>query len=258
MRTDLILQRIGYCGPVEPTLPVLRSLLLGFLFSVPFENLDIIQGKEIFLDPEAIFEKIVRRKRGGVCFERNILFHELLAALGYTVDYLSARMVKATGIGPEYDHMALLVRLDHGLLVDAGNGHFCRHPLCIDGSDQASSEGYAYRVGRQGTEHAFFLRKERSDWIPKFLFNEQPRRLAEFEEMNRFHQGSANSRFNRNGLITLATTGGRVSLIGRRLIITSPEGTLSRELETDEAYLQGLEHYFGIVSDGVAEYAHER
>jgi arylamine N-acetyltransferase len=41
---------------------------------VPFENLDISLGRSILLDEQRIFEKLVRRRRGGFCYERNGLF----------------------------------------------------------------------------------------------------------------------------------------------------------------------------------------
>ena len=38
---DAYLERIGYEGPVEPTLEVLDALQLAHATTIPFENLDI-------------------------------------------------------------------------------------------------------------------------------------------------------------------------------------------------------------------------
>lgn len=39
--------------------------------SVPFENLDIMNKIEIQLDKDYLWEKVVCRRRGGICYELN-------------------------------------------------------------------------------------------------------------------------------------------------------------------------------------------
>src|SRR5437016_1727482 len=110
MDTQLYLQRIGYSGGLEPTAANLRALQLAHLQSVPFENLDIHLNHPIILDLNAIYEKVVTRRRGGFCYELNGLFGWLLEALGFQVKLLSASVTRgAGGFGPEYDHLTLLV-----------------------------------------------------------------------------------------------------------------------------------------------------
>ncbi|GAB7269395.1 hypothetical protein DZS_07880 [Dickeya ananatis] len=59
------LQRIGVSSlPAEPALQ-LRTLHLAHLTHVPFENLDVVFGKPIHLNPSAIYRKIVDDRRGG-------------------------------------------------------------------------------------------------------------------------------------------------------------------------------------------------
>ena len=45
--------------------------------AVPFESLSIHLGEPMDLRPEALFDKIVRRRRGGLCYELNGLFASL-------------------------------------------------------------------------------------------------------------------------------------------------------------------------------------
>ena len=75
------LQRIDYSGPTVPTLETLSALHQAHLLAVPFENLDIHLGRAIVLDEEALYDKIVERRRGGFCYELNGLFAALLRAL---------------------------------------------------------------------------------------------------------------------------------------------------------------------------------
>ena len=167
---DRTLERIAYRGSCAASLDTLRDLQRAFLLRVPFENLDIHLGREISLSPDRVYEKIVTRRRGGFCYECNGLFTDLLTALGFPVTVLSARMALGGAVGPEFDHMVLQVDLDAAYLVDVGNGQSCREPLCVDGSNEIASEGYAYRVGPHDAEMALYWREDGAEWTPRFLF----------------------------------------------------------------------------------------
>jgi N-hydroxyarylamine O-acetyltransferase len=112
------LDRIGYVGPTQPTLQTLRQIHLAHLLRVPFENLDIHRGRAICLERDFLFQKIVRERRGGFCFELNSLLAAALQGMGFSVHLLSgqvSRAVHATRtepdghFGPECDHLALQV-----------------------------------------------------------------------------------------------------------------------------------------------------
>ncbi len=243
------LKRIGYSGPTEPTLDTLRALQNAFLLKVPFENLDIHLGRQIRLSSESIYKKIVSRKRGGFCYECNILFFDLLSGLGFQVEYLSARMVKGSTIGPEYDHMVLLVHLEHDYLADVGNGQSCREPLRIDGANRATSEGYAYRAGTQGKDYALYYQQSNEAWTPRFLFTLTPRNRAEFSDMCHYHQTSPDSVFTRQRLVTIATLEGRVTLTDMRVSATKGSEKQEKVVTSEDEYYEILKQKFGIEID---------
>jgi len=89
MDVGAYLNRIGFDGAPRQRADTLRALHAAHLETVPFENLDIHLGRPIVLDEAAFFDKIVRRGRGGFCFELNGLFAALLRALGFDVTMLS-------------------------------------------------------------------------------------------------------------------------------------------------------------------------
>jgi N-hydroxyarylamine O-acetyltransferase len=240
------LERIGYSGPTSTDIQTLRALQMAFLLKVPFENLDIHLGREIELLPESIHEKIISRRRGGFCYECNILFFDLLNALGFQVEYLSARMVQGTSVGPEYDHMVILVTLEHEYLVDVGNGQSCREPLRIDGTNSATSEGYTYRVDSHGSDFALYYQKSNAPWKPRFLFTLNPRKRLDFLDMCHYHQRSPKSIFTQHRLATIAKVEGRVSLTDMRLEITEGLDEQKRLLGSEKEYFSVLKHYFGI------------
>src|SRR5581483_8171450 len=118
------LERIAAERPAEPTLDALADLALAHLYTVPFENLDIAAGRPLSVDAGAIYDKIVRRRRGGFCYELNGLFSCLLRALGYDVTLLAAQVPEPPDGTPRPDraHLVLLVRLEDPWLVDVGWG----------------------------------------------------------------------------------------------------------------------------------------
>ena len=62
--------------------------------SIPFENLDPLMGVPVAdLGPDALFGKLVRRRRGGYCYEQNGLMAYVLSQLGFGVDALGGRVV---------------------------------------------------------------------------------------------------------------------------------------------------------------------
>src|SRR5262245_14904037 len=130
------LGRVGYDGPVDVTPETLRRLHLAHLLAVPFENLDIHLGRPIVLDVDRIFEKIVRRRRGGFCYELNGLFAWLLGELGFDVELLSAQVLDGGRLGPEFDHMTLLVEHEGRWLVDVGFGDSFLEPLALEPSHE--------------------------------------------------------------------------------------------------------------------------
>lgn len=243
---DHCLERIGYTGPIEPNLSTLRALQRAFLLKIPFENLDIHLGRQIDLSPESIYEKIVLRRRGGFCYECNILFFNLLNELGFQADYLSARMVERGTVGPEYDHMVILVNLEHEYLVDVGNGQSCREPLRIDGTNRAISEGYTYRVSTYNKAYALYYKQTDTAWAPRFLFTLTPKDRAEFSGMCHYHQTSLDSLFTQHRLVTIATVEGRVTLTDMQLSITKGAEKQGSVLNSEGEYSKTLNQYFGI------------
>ena len=112
MNIKTYLERIDYRGSLVPNVETLRALQLAHLLAVPFENLSIHAQQPIVLNDDALFEKIVGRRRGGFCYELNGLFAALLRALGFDVAMLSAGVAKdSSGFGPGFDHMTL--RVEH-------------------------------------------------------------------------------------------------------------------------------------------------
>jgi N-hydroxyarylamine O-acetyltransferase len=246
-QVDRYLDRIGLARPASPDLDALVALQCAHARTVPFENLSIHLGEPIVLAPSELFEKIVLRGRGGFCYELNGLLGVLLAALGYRVELLAARMVRAGRSGPPLFHMALRVRAPHesgpGWLVDVGFGRFDYPPVDLRGD--ASAKAGAVRVTRD--ESGAFALVAGDE--PQFRFTGEAHELDDFEPTCWWYQTSPRSQFTQSLVCSLPTADGRITLSGRRLISTVADMRTERTLATDDEVLRAYRDHFGIVLD---------
>ena len=249
MNIAAYLDRINHHVPLAPTAETLRELQVAHLLTVPFENLSIHARQPIVLDDNALFEKIVRRRRGGFCYEANGLFAALLRALGFDVKMLSAGVANAEGgFGPDFDHMALMVTLDERWLVDVGFGDSFCEPLLIDKKDEQRQGERAYRIDLDGTYLILMWRDDGAggEWKAQYRFTLQPYEYSDYEGMCLYHQTSPQSHFTRGRICSRATPDGRVTLSEMRLITTGNGERQERELKNEEEYAATLREYFGI------------
>uniref|UniRef100_UPI0025F78BB1 arylamine N-acetyltransferase family protein n=1 Tax=uncultured Phenylobacterium sp. TaxID=349273 RepID=UPI0025F78BB1 len=108
---DAYLKRIGLTAPPEPTVEGLNALQRAQVLAIPFENFDIMLGRGISLEPDAVFDKLVRRRRGGYCFEINGLLLTALQAFGFEARALLGR-VHLMGQTTGRSHQISLVTID--------------------------------------------------------------------------------------------------------------------------------------------------
>ncbi len=265
-QVDAYLRRLGVEHPAWPTVDVLRELHLCHLRTVPFENLSIHLGEEIVLEEERLLEKVVDARRGGFCYELNGAFAALLTALGYDVTLLAARVYgDGERLGNPYDHLALRVRTVDGgdWLADVGFGAHSHLPLAFGDRGEQEDPGGTFRIveagpdaagvrGGHDTVEAADLDVIR-DGRPRYRLEVRPRVLGDFVIGAWWHSTSPVSHFTRSLVCSRVTEdGGRTTLSGRRLTVTSAEGAREeRELGTDEEVLAAYQERFGIALDRV-------
>jgi len=249
MDIEAYLRRIHYQGSVEPTAQTLRDLHVAHQVWVPFENLSIFLGQPIVLDEEALYHKIVVRRRGGFCYELNGLFAALLRELGFAVQMLSAGVAHPGGaFGPEFDHMVLMVSLEQRWLADVGFGDSFREPLRLDEPTEQRQNGRAYRIAPDGPYRILLRCDGRGGWRARYRFTLQPYQMADYQGMCLFHQTSPGSPFTQRRTCSLATPDGRITLTGTRLIRTGANGDREeRALASVDEYESILRQQFGII-----------
>ncbi len=268
------LDRIGHAGPVPATAASLAALSAAHTVAVPFENLDIVPlGRRIDLAPDALVAKVVSRRRGGFCYELNGLFALLLERLGYGVDRLAMRFVREDGgLGPERDHLTLLVTVPPGapsaedgarFLVDVGAGrHSLATPIRLDdGGDQPHpADGATHRIVPPGAADPTGARGDHGDWqlwrrpageewAPLYRFALTPHRLADFAAACARQQTAPDSTFIHFPICTRRTLTGRVTLRDQTLTVTDGAARVERTLSRSEEVRAALRDHFGVDLD---------
>ncbi|MEU9080491.1 arylamine N-acetyltransferase [Kitasatospora sp. NPDC004745] len=246
-RRAAYLDRIALPDPGAPSPEALARLQLAHLRAVPFENLSIHLGEPIVLEPGLLVDKVVTRRRGGFCYELNGAFAELLRSLGYRVSLLAGRVFDGDRPGLPYDHLALRVELDRPWLVDVGFGRFSRRPLLLDErAEQADPHG-TFTVAPYG-EHGEL--DVLMDGAPQYRLDGLTHPLRDFLPTCWWHSTSPDSPFARGTTCSLlAEDGGRITLNGRKLLRTAPDGTRSEEQLADAGALEAYRDHFGITLD---------
>ena len=236
------LARIRYDGPLEPGAETLAGLHRAHMLAVPFENLDLHLGRRNVVDAERNYEKIVRDRRGGWCFELNGTFARLLERLGFAVTRYSAAVVLSEPGTPDFAHLTLRVDLDRPWLADVGFGDSFTAPLLLDETGpQVRERGREYRLEPVDGGRMLLTQEGR----PQYRFERAAREMPQFEGMCRALQ-TPPGHFTDAPICSMATADGRISLAGMRLITTAGDERDERDLADDAERRAVLRDLFGV------------
>ncbi|MEQ8470274.1 MAG: arylamine N-acetyltransferase [Marinoscillum sp.] len=252
MNVEGYLKRIGLFKQ-EPDLKYLRRLHRNHLLAIPFENLDIHYQRKIVLNIEKIYQKVIIRNRGGICYELNVLFFNLLNHLGFDAHLGSARVYKESGISPEFDHMIIFVKLKDGLyLCDVGFGSLFTEPKRL-AENLIQLDYTKYYKFEKDPDNKWILRKSsnNSSFESVYTFEEKSREMIEFIPRCNFHQDSMDSYFKQEKLVTQLFKEGRITLKSRSLKIDFFGEETIKEILNEDAFLAQLEQHFGISSSSL-------
>lgn len=235
---DAYCTRIGYAGPREPTLAVLRGIVLAHAKAIPFENLDVLLKRPIRLDPAALYAKLVRGARGGYCFEHNLQLLDVLLAFGFRARGLAARVQwgrPAGEIGPR-THMLLRVDFAEGShIADVGFGGLTpTAPLALAAGREQATPHESYRVVAVGDEFDLEARLG-GDWSSLYRFSLQEQMRVDYEVANWFTSTHPQSLFLNHLIASRPGTGCRYALFNNRFTVRRLDSAGERRILSGEA-----------------------
>jgi arylamine N-acetyltransferase len=249
--------RIGYGGDAAPELDVLRALVSAHTKAIPFENLDPVLGVPVDdLSPGALAGKLVRRGRGGYCYEQNGLMGYVLTELGFRVRRLVGRVVWMRTLdapSPPQTHTVLAVTFpgSHGsYLVDVGfGGQTPTSPLRIETGSVQQTAHEPYRLEDRG-DGLVLQAQVRGEWQPLYEFSTRTAPDVDLEVGSWFVSTHPSSHFVTGLTAARVTDDARLNLAGRNLAIHRADASEKIRLDDAAAVVDTLVGRFGInVSD---------
>jgi N-hydroxyarylamine O-acetyltransferase len=230
------LERIGAEDATD-----LAAVHRAHVTAIPFENLDPRAGKAVSLAPDDLAAKLVTARRGGYCFEQNLLLRHALEALGHEVDVFLARVRYGAPPGTVRPraHAVLRVRDENGRLWHADVGFGLGSPLeplpWGPGGGEQEQEGWRFRVVEEAPATLVLQTAGAGEeWQDVYAFPEEPVPGVDLEMSNWFVSTNPTSPFV-TGLIVV-----KHDADGTRTALSDWSGTMTltrrsaRESESEE------------------------
>lgn len=253
--TALFNKRIGMPENEAITFGKLPEVLERTALTIPFENLTVIQNRISKVNKENLFEKIIERNEGGLCYELNPFFYYYLIENGF-------HAVLADGV--VYNHAAqdyhqlgrthVTILINHEgqtYLIDTGFGaNLPLLPVPLSGETVSSTNG-EFRLKKEMTEHGDYvlemkLKHKDPDWKIGYAFDSRkPITESTLNEIQTIIAEHPNSSFNKQPLLTCLTKTGSITLTNTSFT-QWVNGTVTKETIEDTKFGELAKQHFGM------------
>lgn len=224
----------------------LQLLVKHHTMRIPFENLNPLLDIPVKLDLNSLMQKLIFDRRGGYCFEQNLLFMEVLKVLGYEVKPLAARVVSSGETMNARTHMFLLATIEESqFIADVGfGGATPTEPLRLEPGLIQKTPHTTYRITENNEEFSLEYLKD-NDWKPLHVFNFQKQFPVDFQMANWYTSTFPTSHFRHQLSVARADEEKRFGLWNNQLSIHHINGkTEKKELSTVKEMMDVLENLF--------------
>lgn len=224
-------ERVGFAGSIAPNLSTLATLHALHPAAIPFENLSVLMNEPVLLDQPSLNRKLLREKRGGLCYEHNFTFMRVLRELDFTVKAHGARTLwnNPEGPLPARNHMLLTVNLDGtNYLADVGfGGRTLTAPLRLRAEVEQDTPHGVFRL--MGADPAWRLEaKVGEDWRPMYQFDMTEYLLADAEVASHYVATHPDSSFRQRLMAARVEPGKRHTLNNTSYGIHHGDGEVER------------------------------
>lgn len=242
------LKRIKYTGSLAATDDVLASLHKQHVYQIPFENLDVYFKRKFDLNIVNVYQKVVTNKRGGFCYELNLLFNGLLTEMGFSSRIIASRIFDEQGnLGPAFDHMSVFVETRKRFLIDVGYGDLFVTPIEIKNGVQWDGRNYFQVDKLNEQEYLLSMSTDGIDFKKKYTFSLNVVNATDFDAMCLDKQSNPNSYFVRNVICTKPTPTSRITIFNNKLFEKTGESRTETLIQDDDNLKRRLKNKFGIV-----------
>ncbi len=228
-----------------PSLDYLNRIIKAHLRTIPFDDADVwASGRAPSLAVADLFEKIIEKKRGGYCFELNLLFWNLLRTLGF-------------------DCYPVIIHLKKPEVPDLSPPSHCGVVTVIDGMKHFADVGYGGPVpdgtvpftgeivnnhiySTDGAHTVISSLNEDGSFFPRFIFKDTPCDPVEMIPLSFYTSERPGSVFAGTLKMNLRMDNGYVLIEGRTFKYKNGEERIERLIEDEADAKLFAEKYFGI------------
>jgi N-hydroxyarylamine O-acetyltransferase len=237
------LARIGYSGAVLPTLATLRAIHRLHPQAIAFENLNPLLRLPVQLDTHSLQTKLLSQRRGGYCYEHNLLLKLALESIGFRVAGLAARVLMGLpedAIRPR-THMLLQIDLDDEIwIADVGFGGLTlTAPLRLVEHQAQATPHEPFRLARLRGDY-LMQAQVRNEWRTLYRFDLQEQFLPDYELSSWYLSNHPESHFVTRLIAARTHPQGRYALNDSELAIHELHGETVRRKLTSAAQLQAV------------------
>ncbi|MQM27907.1 arylamine N-acetyltransferase family protein [Glycomyces albidus] len=245
---DEYAERIGHRGPLRPDLETFTALHRAHVAAVPFENLDVMLGRGPDIGLPTVVDKIVRRRRGGYCYEMNLLFAAVLDRIGVPVRRSLIRTGDPLVHARPRSHLVVLAELDgRTWLGDVGFGSGPSEPIPVDREARSPQGGWTYRVTEpfgDGDRRVQELRGGR--WETMYTLIPDATFPVDVALANESTSTSPGSPFVKRPIVVKRGPASERRLLGRTLTEVRPDGSETAKEIADVDYAATLAEAFDL------------
>ena len=253
---DAYLRRIGL---VPADNPAWQAVHRAHATAIPFENLDSHRGVPVLLEQSDLERKLVASRRGGYCFEHNLLLASALEHLGLTVEPMLARV--SVGGAPRETRPAahLVLRATDGdgrqWHADVGFGFgTLLDPIPFGPAGVHEQSGWSFQVVEDGDELALQTLGP-NGWTDVYSFPPRPALRIDIEVSNWWICTNPASPFVSGLMVSVSHNDGRREALydfsGLPLTIASSPGSVEVAEAQRQAIPSLLAQRFGLPGFGL-------
>ncbi len=241
-------RRIGYSEHPHPDLQTLRDITGLHSSAIAFENLDPFLGKPVVLELDALQDKLVRNRRGGYCFEQNLLLRAVLLQIGFDVTAMAARVLWGAPVTAitQRSHMLLRVVIDNApWIVDVGFGGLTlTGPIRLECDTEQQTPHEPFRLIDLDGDYAMQALLG-GEWRTTYRFDLQRQYPVDYVASNWYLSTSPASHFVNGLMIARPAADRRFALGGREFAVHHLGGpTERRTLSTPTELIDALQRDF--------------
>ncbi|MFZ7946685.1 arylamine N-acetyltransferase family protein [Neobacillus sp. 19] len=253
---SLFHKRIGMPNNETITFEKLAEVLEKTAQSIPFENLNIFEGKIQTITKENLMKKIVERNEGGLCYELNPIFYFYLLENGFNAVLTDG--VVYNHAAEEYHqlgrtHVTILIsHEEQTYLIDTGfGGNLPLKPVPLSGEIISSYNG-EFRIKKVNHQYGKYclemkLKHKDRDWKIGYAFDSRKsiEDAAKLNEIQTIISEHPKSSFNKHPLLTRLTKNGNITLTDTTFTKWA-DGIISKEAINTEKYKELAKQHFGL------------